>query len=245
MKQIIVLLWTLTLTTIVAAQEVSPPVQRKNIIKLDVTSNFWYSNAFGISYERLTRPNQSFAISVGYQQFPRTSSLGQNIAVKDDRTRNGYKFGGEYRFYLKKENKYPAPRGLYIGPYFMNHSFTNERVLQVDNDGTPEEAILNSKFTILNLGFQVGYQFVFNNRWTIDLVFVGPSFSHYRYTLELGGDYTFDPEDIQNEIILDLLDRFPLLDEAISEQEATRSGRLDTWAYGYRYQIQIGYHFGK
>jgi hypothetical protein len=245
MKHLIVNLLICVGINTVVAQEGPPTSNRKNIIKLDLTTKLWYSNAYGISYERITKPNQSFAITLGYQEFPITSRLGQNIAVKEDRNKDGYKFGGEYRFYLKKENKYNAPRGIYIGPYFTRHSFTNERVLEIDNDGTPEEAILNSKLTIFNLGFQLGYQFVLNNRWTIDVVFIGPSFSNYRYKLTLGGNYTFDPEDIQNEIILDLLDRFPLLDEVISEKEATSSGRLDSWAYGYRYQLQVGYHFGR
>lgn len=245
MKHVSVLLLVFTLTSNVAAQEISSQPQRKNVLKLDLTSSVWYSNAFGISYERLVKRNQSFSVSAGYQEFPKTSRFGQNVEVTDNRSRNGYKFGGEYRFYPIKENKYIAPRGLYIGPYFTRHSFDNERGIRVDNDGTPEEAILNSKLRILNVGFQVGYQFIFHNRWTVDLVFVGPSFSHYRYTLGLDGNYTFDEEDIQNEIILDLIDRFPMLDEVISGKEATRSGRLDTWAYGYRYQLHIGYHFGR
>jgi hypothetical protein len=245
MKQIFVLLWVFIGIQTVLAQEAPIPSQRKNTIKVDLTSHFWYSNAFGLSYERITKPNQSFAITLGYQEFPRTSRLGQNIAVKEDRDKNGYKFGGEYRFYLKKENKYAAPRGVYLGPYFSGHSFSNERVLEIDNDGTPEEAILKSKLAIFNLGFQLGYQFVLNNRWTIDVVFIGPSLSNYRYNLTLGGNYTFDPEDIQNEVILDLLDRFPLLEEVISENEATSSGKLDAWAYGYRYQLLVGYHFGR
>jgi hypothetical protein len=245
MKQVIIFLWILTGTNLAVAQEVSPEVPRKNTVKLDLTANFWYNNVFGISYERITRPNQSFAVSFGYQEFPRTSRLGQNIVVKNNRDKNGYKFGGEYRFYLKKENKYPAPRGIYIGPYFTRHSFSNEREIEVDHNGTPEEVLLNSKFTIFNVGFQLGYQFVFNDRWTIDLILVGPSVSNYRYTLNLDGDFTFDKEDIQNEIILDLLDRFPMLDEVISEKEATRNGKLDTWAYGYRYQLHVGYRFGR
>lgn len=219
--------------------------QRKNTIKLDLTSRFLYDNAFIVSYERVTKPNQSFSITAGYQEFPRTSSLGQNIAVKEDDKKNGFKFGGEYRFYLKKENKYPAPRGIYIGPYFIYHSFKNERVLEVDNNGTPEEVNLDSKFSILSVGFQLGYQFVLNNRWAIDLVLVGPSVSNYKYTLNLDGDYTFDEDDIQNEIILDLIDRFPMLKEVVSEKEATKSGKLDAWSYGYRYQLQVGYHFGR
>jgi hypothetical protein len=245
MKRTILILSILSCINIAAAQDSTQSSQRRNTIKLDLTSYWLYRNALGLSFERITKSNQSFVVSLGYQEFPRASTLGSNVVVRENRDRNGYKFGGEYRFYLRKENKYPAPRGIYLGPYFAYHGFNNERTIEVDNDGTLEEAILDSKFRIFNIGFQVGYQFVLNNRWTIDLIFIGPSVSHYKYDLELGGNYTFDKEDIQNEIILDLIDRFPVLDEVISDKEATGSGTLDTWAYGYRYQIHVGYHFGK
>jgi hypothetical protein len=245
MKQVILILCVVAGSHLAVAQDSTLGTQRRNTIKLDITSHYLYRNAYNISYERVTLPNQSFVVTVGYQEFPRTSSLGSNIGVKSDRSRNGYKYGGEYRFYLKKENKYAAPRGVYLGPYLAYNGFNNERVIVVDNNGTPEEAILDSKLGIFNVGFQLGYQFVIKNRWTIDLVFIGPSISHYKYTLALGGNYTFDKEDITNEIILDLIDRFPLLDEAISEGEASRNGKLDTWSYGYRYQLHVGYHFGR
>jgi hypothetical protein len=224
---------------------VTSETQRKNTIKIDLTSYYLYRNALTLSYERITKPNQSFSISAGYQEFPRTSSLGQRIGVKDDRNRNGYKLAGEYRFYLKKENRNLAPRGVYIGPYLAYHAFNNERMIEVDSDGTLEQAILDSKFTIFNVGFQLGYQFMFNNRWTVDLILIGPSISNYRYNISLGGNYTFDKEDIQNEIILALIDKFPLLDDLISDKEANGSGKLDAWSYGYRYQLLIGYHFGR
>jgi len=245
MKQVIILICILTGTSMVSAQDSMRQTQRKNTIKLDVTSHWLYRNAVILSYERVTKPNQSFSITAGYQEFPRASSLGSGIAVKDDRKRNGTKFGGEYRFYLRKENKYLAPRGVYIGPYFTYHGFSNERTIEVDNNGTPEQVILNSNLKIFNVGVQLGYQFVINNRWAIDLVFVGPSISHYGYKADLSGNYTFNKDDIQNEIILDLIDRFPLLDDLISNEEATAKGRLDVWSYGYRYQLQVGYHFGR
>ena len=91
----------------------------------------------------------------------------------------------------------------------------------------------------------MGYQFVINNRWTIDLVFIGPSVSNYRFKATLDGNFTFNTDDIQNEIILDLIDRFPMLEEVINEREASSSGRLDVWSYGYRYQLLVGYHFGR
>ena len=230
---------------IAIAQDADTIPQRKNTIKLDLTSYFIYRNAIVIGYERVTKPNQSFLISAGYQEFPNVTSFGNTIGVTQNGKRNGFKAGGEYRFYLKKENKYHAPHGVYIGPYFMYHKYNNSRTIEVDNNGTPEQAILDSKFGIFNVGVQLGYQFVISDRWAIDLTFVGPSISHYRYSLDLGGNYTFDKEDIQNEIILDLLDRFPFLDEAISEKEATKDGRLDTWSFGYRYQLTVGYHFGR
>jgi hypothetical protein len=245
MKQIVLIVCLMGSAGITIAQDALPQQQRKNTIKLDITSRFWYKNAVSVGYERVTKPNQSFVVSIGYQEFPRAASLGQNIGVREDRKKTGYKFGADYRFYLAKENKYRAPHGVYIGPYFTYHRFVNERVIQVDNNGTPEEATLDSKFSILNLGVQLGYQFVIHDRWTIDLAFVGPSVSHYKYTLDIGGTYTFDKEDIQNEIILDLLDRFPFLDDAISDKEATSKGKLDTWSMGYRYQLTIGYHFGR
>ena len=244
MKQLIVLLCIFPAINAAVAQVGQLPL-RRNTIKLELTASIWYNNAFGLSYERTTKPNQSFAISAGYQQLRRNPRPTQNVAASDDRSKRGFKYGAEYRFYLRKENKHPIPRGVYMGPYFTQHSFDNERILTVEQDGTTEEAILNSELTIVNIGAQLGYQFVINNRWTIDLVFIGPSISHYRYSAELSGNYTFDPEDIENEAIMDFIERFPLLDELISEKEATREGGLDTWSYGYRYQIHLGYHFGR
>jgi hypothetical protein len=245
MKRLILIL-ACSITVIAAeAQQVIDSLNRKNTIKLDVTSYWLYRNAIVLSYERTTKPNQTFALTAGYQEFPRTSTLGSRIAVKEDNNKYGLKFGGEYRFYLAKENKYKAPHGVYIGPYFTFHQFKNERTIEVDNNGTLEEANLTTKFQILNIGFQIGYQFVLNNRWTLDLVFVGPSVSNYRFNAKLDGNYTFDTGDIQNEIILDLIDTFPLLGEVIDEKEATSKGKLDVWAYGYRYQFQVGYHFGR
>ncbi len=227
------------------AQENESQSQRKNTVKLDITSHFIYRNAMILAYERVTKPNQSFVVTAGYQEFPLSANLGSNISVKKNGKKNGLKLGGEYRFYLAKENKYLAPRGVYIGPYFIYHKFSNARRIEVDNDGVLEAVNLDSKLGILNVGFQLGYQFVINNRWAIDLVFVGPSVSNYRFEANLDGSYTFDKEDIQSEIILALIDRFPLLDELVTNQEIQAKGRLDTWSFGYRYQLQVGYHFGR
>lgn len=243
-KLFLILVCTITVIA-TEAQQVIDSTNRRNTIKLDITSYWLYRNAIVFSYERITKPNQSFGITAGYQEFPHSSSLGSRIAVKEDDNKYGLKFGGEYRFYLAKENKYRAPHGVYIGPYFTFHQFKNERTIEVDNNGTIEQGSLNTKFQILNIGFQLGYQFVLNNRWTLDLVFVGPSVSNYRFKAKLDDSFTFNTDDIQNEVVKDLIDTFPMLKEVIDEKESTTSGKLDVWSYGYRYQFQVGYHFGR
>jgi hypothetical protein len=216
---------------------------RKNTIKIDLTARYLYTNAIIVAYERVVKPNRSFVVYVGYQEFPRTSRIAKYIEVLEDRSRFGYKLGADYRFYLPKENKYRAPRGVYIGPYFTYHRFDTERLLLVDVNGTKEQANLNSEFTILNLGFQLGYQFVLKDRWTIDLSFAGPSVSHYKYKMRFDGNPSFNQDDIKNDIILDLLDRYPFLKDVVNNKQATSSGDLDTWGMGYRYQLTVGYRF--
>jgi hypothetical protein len=218
---------------------------RKNSIKLELVSTMIYRKAYILSYERVTKPNQSFSVTAGYQEFPKLTSLGSNIKSVNSLSKSGVKLGGEYRFYLQKENKYGAPHGVYIGPYLSYHDFRNKRTIEVDSDGTPEQVILKSSFSILNLGAQVGYQFVIGNRWTLDLIFIGPSLSNYKAKLKIDGNYTFDIDDVQNEIILKIIDRFPMLEDVLEDKEVSSSGRLDSWSFGYRYQFLVGYHFGR
>ncbi len=91
----------------------------------------------------------------------------------------------------------------------------------------------------------MGYQFVINNRWTIDMVFIGPSLSRYHLKARLDGDFDFDEEDlIEHELLLGLLERFPLLKELLEDEEIDLQGSNNKWAPGFRYQLNLGYRFG-
>ena len=206
-----------------------------------------YRNAIVFSYERVTKnhPNQTWSITMGYQQFPSSTSYADTIRAKRSFKASGMKVGGEYRFYLQKENRHLAPRGVFIGPYASYHSYTNGRSFEIDNNGTIENMDLTTKLNILNIGVQLGYQFVFNNRWALDLSLIGPSVSQYRFRATLDGDYTFDPADITNEVVLKMMDRFPAFKELINEKEVGANGKVSSWAYGWRFQLQVGYHFGR
>jgi hypothetical protein len=247
-KQLICIVILFFVTSIGAQAQKGDTTLRRNTVKLDITSYWLYRNAVMFSYERVvkSRPSQTWAITAGLQEFPTlVGQLVDTIAVKNENKSSGYKVGGEYRFYLQKENKYGAPHGVYIGPYTSYHHYSNTRGIEVNNNGQIQNGNLESNFNILNIGVQLGYQFVLNNRWTIDLVFVGPSVSNYAFKSSLDGNISVNPDEITNEVLLALMDKYPGFKDLINEGDFSSQGRINTWAYGYRYQFQIGYHFGR
>lgn len=245
MKTFYLLLIYVLCSQIAAAQDSTDYSLRKNTIKLDLTGNLIYRNSINLSYERVVGRNQSFVITAGTQEFPKIVNFGENIEGEREEARSGHKLGGEYRFYLKKENKFAAPRGVYIGPYVTSLGFKSNRGIIYTGSDVPESAELRARLNILSIGAQLGYQFVFNDRLTLDLVLVGPSYSRYLFKTQLKGDFSFDPDDIQNEILQGLVEKFPLLEDFLEEKELDSSGTLDTWTLGYKYQFLIGYRFGK
>lgn len=139
------------------AQDSTSVSLRRNTIKIDLTGKLIYSNNLNFSFERVVKQNQSCVFTLGYQEFPRIVNYGENIVSKKEDNKGGYKVGGEYRFYLKKENKFAAPRGVYIGPYVTAIGFKTDRKITYSGGDMPEEAELKSSFNILNFGAQVGY----------------------------------------------------------------------------------------
>jgi Protein of unknown function (DUF3575) len=248
MKQLICIVILFMTTSPLAQAQKGDTTLRRNTIKVDITSYWLYRDALMFSYERVvkSRPNHTWAITAGLQEFPTlVGQLVDTIAVRNENKSSGYKVGGEYRFYLQKENKYGAPHGVYLGPYTSYHRYSNDRSIEVNNNGSIENGTLKSDLSILNIGVQLGYQFVLNNRWTIDLVFIGPSVSNYTFKSSLDGNISVNKDDITNEVVLGLIDKFPAFEDLIDEGEFASQGKINTWAYGYRYQFQIGYHFGR
>ncbi len=218
---------------------------RKNAIRLEITSALLYRNAFVFSFERMIKKNQSLILTAGYQELSGLSGFADSIKAISKGTNSGYKFGAEYRFYLAKENKYASPHGLYIGPYFSTTGFNNATGITVKTNGLIENGTVNSTIRIVNLGFEMGYQFALSNRWNLDMVFAGPSISSYDIKTKLNGNFTFDPNNIQNETLQNVMNKFPGLKSLFENETIGTSGRLKKWGAGFRYQINIAYRFGK
>lgn len=242
--RIIILICMMVLVQPGLAQKNDSLPDRRNTIKLNLVTSMLYTNSGAISFERVAKTNQTWGVMLGYVQFPHLGNLGSSISVPANPSNTGYVIGGEYRFYMKKENRFAAPHGVYWGPFTNYFYFKNSQELSyTPASGSPSIANLSSRLNVLNIGVQVGYQFLIKDRWSIDMVVFGPSFSYYGLDMAVSG--TIDESLLSNAIIKAMADRFPLVKDLLENQSADVHGTTSKWASGFRYQLNVGYHFGR
>lgn len=101
----------------------------KNTIRFNVTNPLIFggkSLIFG--YERILKNNKSFSINIGQAALPNLENgFSDEFRAKTVLSEKGFHISGDYRFYLASLNKYNAPRGVYIGPYYSFNSFFYQR----------------------------------------------------------------------------------------------------------------------
>ena len=225
------------------AQQEDSLKQRKNIIKFNLTTSVLYEHAFLFEYERLLKKNRSFTVQAGYETLPFDKM--DSIEINTNLKKRGYMVTLDYRFYLEKENKYPAPHGIYIAPFASYNHFYNLRTLNIEtSSGSAEVVTLDSKIDILSIGGCLGYQFVLgkNRRWVIDCALVGPSVTNYRAKMQLTGNVPREELDgALVEILEKLVNHFPLLNSLVENDVAEFNGKSDVWTVGFRYSIHLGF----
>lgn len=246
---IIITICIITVTQAMYAQEINTSTDSihrySNTVKFNLTSRLVYSKSFLVSYERQLKKGQSIHLFGGYVVFPLDGNFSlSNKAVSANKDQSGFSIGSDYRFYLKKENRYQAPRGVYIGPYVSYYQFKGNRTLSYTDANGTQTAGLDTKVNFINFGAELGYQFVLWDRWVIDAIVVGPALTRYNFQAKIDGQIDgLDPGETAQEIIDLMREKFPLLDELTQNKEASKNGAERFWAPGFRYSISIGFRF--
>lgn len=221
---------------------------RKNTIMINLTSPMIFGdNNYVLGYERTIGKHQSFSVHIG------TFSLGKAININTDSITNlskditsrGLSLSGDYRFYLAKENKYNSPHGIYIGPYFALNNFTRSFDLEAITEAS-SKVELNADFSlsVATLGFQLGYQFVFWDRVTLDMILFGPGISSYKAKVELST--TLEPNqesEFFTKLNEKLQEKIPGYSLVIKPGSFEKSGSVSTTSFGYRYIVMLGFRF--
>jgi hypothetical protein len=226
--------------------EKSEPFHR-NVIKFNPTPMLLWSNVRNItlSYERLIKNDMSLCIQAGYLIFPKiiSDTIAGLITISEG-NKHGVNLAFDYRYYPGARNRRPAPDGLYLGGYLSYYGFRFNNPLDILESDADQNGELNGSLNILNLGVNVGYQFIFWKRFSVDLLMFGPSMSVYHGRLGLEGN--FDPgeiEEIDEELVNALLEQFPWLSVLFTQQKLEFTGSKTKLSAGLRFSIQLGFHF--
>jgi hypothetical protein len=253
MKKIIYVLCSLILTipSVLSAQKkdsarVIPAPYHKNIIKFNPTPMIlWSSKNVTFSYERILNRKQSISISLGYLEFPSLfKDTILNLVAITSRHKYGFNAEIEYRFYMMNRNLRPIPDGLYFAPFvsYYGYHFKNDvDILHVVSDSA---GLVKGDFSVINGGVEMGYQFVFWKRFTVDLVLIGPAISYYTGTLNVTGQFDADKvKELHEDLYNKLIQKYPMIGDYVVNKSFSNNGKLDLFSVGFRYLIQLGFHF--
>lgn len=220
----------------------------KNTIRYNITNPIFFgtkSMVFG--YERTLGKHQSMSINIGRSSIPKffeIGPIGDSIKVIPGSNDKGFNCSIDYRFYLQKENKYDAPHGVYIGPYYSYYFFERENSLEINTSNFNGSVVTDFIINTHTLGAELGYQFILWKRLALDLILIGPGLTNYN--LKASINTSLDP-NTQSEL-------FQKIHDALSEKilgynlvlkgnEFEKSGTERTNSIGFRYMINVGFRF--
>lgn len=218
----------------------------RNVIKFNPTPMVLFNvSNITISYERLLKKNNSIALQAGYLAFP---NLVQDTLIGliefKDKSRSGINLSFDYRNYIFDRNTRPAPDGMYLGGYISYYGLQFENKFDILHVEVDKEGSMDGKMNFVNLGMELGYQFVFWKRMTVDLLLFGPSLSMYKGAFNISGNLDADQiTDIEEELVDILQDRFPYLGMIFSTEDLQFTGERTDFDIGFRYSISVGFHF--
>lgn len=220
---------------------------KKNIIRYNLSGAvlFGFDKSIILGYERVIRPNQSISMNIGATALPKlVSIITDSFQLKSDIKNRGMNFSVDYRFYLQKENKYMAPRGIYIGPYYSFNKFDRDNGWDINNGTNTRAVTTTARFDIHTIGAELGYQFILWKKMALDFVLVGPGISSYRLSTTIDGNLNpGEKEELQSAIQQLIQQKFPGMNFVFADEEINASGVLNTWSLGFRYLIHVGFNF--
>jgi hypothetical protein len=218
----------------------------KNTIWINIFNPIIDARYVVFGYERVLKNNQTFTFNIGRFALPRFDliDLDEDLGLTNEYKDWGINTSVDYRFYLGKLNKYSAPRGVYLAPYYSFNHFNRENKWILDTESFDGEVITDFTLNIHTLGGQLGYQFIFWRRLAVDLVLIGPGIGYYGMKVKLGTSLEPDDESLLFQTLNDALkEKFPGYDLVIEPGEFEKKGSASITTLGFRYMIHIGFRF--
>jgi hypothetical protein len=218
----------------------------RNVIKFNPTPMLIWGDIRNItfSYERLIKENQSVCFLLGFFSMPRVFNDTIAMVTILDESRKGINIAFDYRYYPGARNRRPAPDGLYLGGYLSYYGFQLRNDFSIPSVTENQAGSTTVEIHMVNLGVELGYQFIFWKRFSVDLLLFGPSLTYQSGSMEISGQLTPEQiEQLDQEMIDKILNRFPALGFLGSNESLKFTGSRTSLHTFFRYSIQLGFHF--
>lgn len=243
-KPTIALIFVATLSVLTCHGQADSAKYFKNTIRYNITNPVLFSWKFNVlGYERVISDHQTASVNIGRTALGGFLLSNDSIDLIDQYNDKGFNFSLDYRFYLKKENMYRAPRGLYIGPYYSYNQFSRDLTWDLSTENLSGEIGTSFKIKAHFVGAQLGYQFVFWDRLAVDLILMGPGLWYWNLNSEFTSSLDAGDEAMILEKLNEMLqEKFPgsslVVGEGFEAQKTTSS-----YTMGFRYMINLGFRF--
>lgn len=236
---------------LIKAQDSSQAKIGKNIVRFNLTNPviFGEQNLL-LGYERVINHRMSASVNGGQASLRKPTlsvfnfSDSSRIQLSKDYKDFGFTLTFDYRFYLQKENKFQAPRGVYIGPYFSYMHFERENNWSMNSPNFSGNLRTNLNLNTQMIGVEMGYQFLLWKRVALDFILIGPGVTFYQIKTSINTELN---EDDSNDLFQALRDalagRIPGYSTLLENLEFNQSGSTNTSSLGFRYVIHLGYIF--
>ncbi|OYU95271.1 MAG: hypothetical protein CFE21_13290 [Bacteroidetes bacterium B1(2017)] len=219
----------------------------KNTIRYNLSNTLFFGSEYIIfGYERVLGRHQSASLNFGIASFPALGSVAlDSLEVSHQSKGSGFSLALDYRFYLKKENKYGAPHGLYIGPYMNANVLRRDAYLNLAKGGTKVDFELKNELQVFTIGAQIGYQFLFlKDRVALDMILFGPGMGFYKYKGDLNTSLSSENEGKLMAVVKQaILNKFPGANTVFEGTSLESKGSSFQMGAGYRLVFNIGYRF--
>ena len=217
----------------------------KNTIRFNLSNPVLFDWKFNIiGYERVINNRQTASISIGRTHLGGFSFLSDSLGIEDQFNDKGFNFSLEYRFYLQKENKHSAPRGVYIGPYYGFNTFSRDLVWDMSTSTYNGQITTGYNITANLIGCQLGYQFIFWDRLSLDLVLMGPGLWNFKFKSHFSTNLPPEDEELLLEQLNELLkEKLPQANFVFTGDGMEAKKSYSTSTMGLRYMVNIGFRF--
>jgi hypothetical protein len=219
---------------------------KKNTIRVNITNPMIFGDQYNvIGYERIIGKNQSFSVNFGRFSMPKfVDDKVDSVQLQRGYTDKGLNFAVDYRFYLFALNRFSAPRGIYVGPYYAYNFLERTNTWALNTADYTGDVVSKVRFNANLVGAQLGYQFVIRNRLSVDIILMGPGVWFYNVKNTL--DTELDPEqeaELFQKINEMLAQKLPGHEIVLSPSDEFKKGTLKTSSVGYRYIVHLGFRF--